>query len=105
MQLTAENSRSTEANRRAQCEEIRMRSMRRGLETWQGRDAVLPAGHRPLPRGLHRELIGEPPSAAAKKRGPTPKIQQQMERIQRLPKAQQRFVMQMIDTVLAQQGR
>ena len=51
------------------------------------------------------ELIGEPPSAAAKKRGPTPKIQQQMERIQQLPKAQQRFVMQMIDTVLAQQGR
>jgi len=28
-----------------------------------------------------------------------------MERIQRLPKAQQRFVMQMIDTVLAQQDR
>jgi transcriptional regulator with XRE-family HTH domain len=51
------------------------------------------------------ELIGEPPSAASKKRGPTPKIQQQMERIQQLPKAQQRFVMQMIDTVLAQQGR
>jgi transcriptional regulator with XRE-family HTH domain len=51
------------------------------------------------------ELIGEPPGAAAKKRGPTPKIQQQMERIQQLPKAQQRFVMQMIDTVLAQQGR
>jgi hypothetical protein len=38
-------------------------------------------------------------------RGPTPKIQQQMERIQQLPKAKQRFVMQMIDTVLAQQGR
>jgi len=51
------------------------------------------------------ELIGEPPSAAARKRGPTPKIQQQMERIQQLPKTQQRFVMQMIDTVLAQQGR
>jgi transcriptional regulator with XRE-family HTH domain len=51
------------------------------------------------------ELIGEPPSAAARKRGPTPKIQQQMERIQQLPKAKQRFVMQMIDTVLAQQGR
>jgi DNA-binding XRE family transcriptional regulator len=51
------------------------------------------------------ELIGDPPSAAAKKRGPTPKIQQQMARIQRLPKAQQRFVMQMIDTVFAQQGR
>jgi transcriptional regulator with XRE-family HTH domain len=51
------------------------------------------------------ELIGEPPSAAAKKRGPTPKIQQQIERIQRLPKTQQRMVMQMIDAVLAQQGR
>jgi hypothetical protein len=51
------------------------------------------------------EPIGEPPNAAAEKRGPTPKIQQQMERIRRLPKAQQRFVMQMIDTVLAQQDR
>jgi len=28
-----------------------------------------------------------------------------MKRIQRLPKAQQRFVMQMIDTVLARQDR
>lgn len=51
------------------------------------------------------ELIGEPPSAAARKRGPTPKIQQQMERIQRLPKAQQRLLMQMLDSVLGQQGR
>jgi transcriptional regulator with XRE-family HTH domain len=49
------------------------------------------------------ELIGEPASPAAKKRGPTPKIQQQLERIQRLPKAQQRFVMKVIDSVLAQQ--
>jgi hypothetical protein len=32
-------------------------------------------------------------------------LQQQMERIQRLPKAQQRFAMQMIDTVMAQQDR
>ena len=37
--------------------------------------------------------------------GPAPKLLQQMERIQRLPKAQRRFVMQMIDTVLAQQDR
>jgi transcriptional regulator with XRE-family HTH domain len=49
------------------------------------------------------ELIGEPVSPAARKRGPVPKIQQQLERIQRLPKAQQRFVMQVIDSVLAQQ--
>ena len=49
-------------------------------------------------------LIGEKDAAPAK-RGPAPKLLQQMERIQRLPKAQQRFVMQMIDTVLAQQDR
>jgi transcriptional regulator with XRE-family HTH domain len=49
------------------------------------------------------ELIGAPAPAAARKRGPAPKLLQQIERIQRLPKAQQRFVMQMIDTVLAQQ--
>jgi hypothetical protein len=44
-------------------------------------------------------------TAQRKKRGPTPKIRQQMERIQPLPKTQQRFVMQVTDTVLAQQGR
>jgi transcriptional regulator with XRE-family HTH domain len=49
------------------------------------------------------ELIGEAPKAA--KRGPTPKLQRQMERIQELPKPQQRFVMQMLDTVIAQAGR
>ncbi len=38
------------------------------------------------------ELSGEPASAAAKKRGPTPKTQQSM-------------VTQMIDAVFAQQGR
>ena len=49
-------------------------------------------------------LIGQK-EASPGKRGPAPKLQQQMERIQRLPKAQQRFVMQMIDTVLAQAAR
>ena len=49
------------------------------------------------------ELIGEP--AKPGKRGPTPKLLQQVERIGRLPKTQQRFVMQMIDTVLAQASR
>ncbi len=42
--------------------------------------------------------------AKSRKRGPAPKIQQQLERINALPKAQQRFVMQMIETVLQQQG-
>jgi transcriptional regulator with XRE-family HTH domain len=49
------------------------------------------------------ELIGE--EAQPARRGPVPKLLQQMERIQRLPRAQQRFVMQMLDTVLQQAAR
>ena len=45
------------------------------------------------------DLIGVPT-----KRGPAPKLQQQLERITRLPKAKQRFVMQMLDNVLQQQA-
>jgi len=37
------------------------------------------------------------------KRGPAPKLRQQLERITRLSKAEQRFAMQMIDTVLQKQ--
>jgi len=51
------------------------------------------------------ELLGEPLSAATRKRGPTPKLQQQIERITQLPKPKQRFVMEMLDTVLQQAGR
>lgn len=39
------------------------------------------------------------------KRGPAPKLQQQLERITQLPKPQQKFVMQMLDTVLQQAAR
>jgi transcriptional regulator with XRE-family HTH domain len=49
------------------------------------------------------DLIGE--KATPGKRGPAPKLQQQIERIQQLPKTQQKFVMQMLDTVLAQAAR
>lgn len=48
------------------------------------------------------ELIGEEPRPS--KRGPVPKLQRQVERIALLPKSQQRFVIQMIDTVLQQQS-
>jgi hypothetical protein len=45
-----------------------------------------------------QELIGmSPPSD---NRGPQPKLLQQLARIRRLPRSQQRFVMQMIDTAL-----
>jgi len=50
------------------------------------------------------ELIGQAGSTPSK-RGPAPKLQQKIERIQRLPRAKQEFVMEMIDTVLAQQSR
>lgn len=50
------------------------------------------------------DLIGVPAKQRAGKRGPAPKLQQQLERITRLPKAQQRFVMQMLDNVLQQQA-
>jgi transcriptional regulator with XRE-family HTH domain len=49
------------------------------------------------------ELIGEEPRPG--KRGPAPKLLQQMERIQRLPRTKQRFVMEMLDTILQQAGR
>lgn len=51
------------------------------------------------------ELIGTPQSAAARKRGPAPKIQQHLERISALPKPRQRAVMDVIEALLAQQGR
>ncbi|GAB6044382.1 hypothetical protein JCM17961_50720 [Endothiovibrio diazotrophicus] len=47
-------------------------------------------------------LLGESGKATGGKRGPTPKLQQQMERVSLLPRAKQKFVMEMIDTVLQQ---
>jgi len=49
------------------------------------------------------ELIGEP--AKPGKRGPTPIWQQKVERLSRLPKTQQKVVMEMLDGLLAQAGR
>jgi len=48
-------------------------------------------------------LLAEEPKPS--KRGPAPKIQQQLERISQLPKTQQRLVMQMLEGVLAQTNR
>lgn len=49
------------------------------------------------------DLIGQ--EQRPSKRGPVPKLQQQIDRITQLPRTQQKFVMQMIDTVLAQASR
>lgn len=48
------------------------------------------------------ELIGI--ESQPSKRGPTPKLQQQLEQLQRLPRSKQRFVAEMLDTVLQQAG-
>ena len=48
-------------------------------------------------------LLGAANSAA--KRGPAPKLARHMERISQLPKPKQRFVMEMLETVLAQASR
>jgi transcriptional regulator with XRE-family HTH domain len=48
-------------------------------------------------------LIGE--KTAPAKRGPTPKLQQQVERLSRLPQAKQRVVMEMLEGFLHQAAR
>lgn len=46
-------------------------------------------------------LLGMKEKAA--KPGPTPKLQRQMERLSGLPRSKQRFVMEMLETVIRQQ--
>ena len=64
--------------------------------------SALPTLARALGVGVEA-LVGE--TAQPAKRGPTPKLQQQVERLARLPKAQQRVVMQMLEGVLNQASR
>jgi hypothetical protein len=47
--------------------------------------------------GLHKNGTG--------KRGPTPLLQKQIERLNRLPKAQQKVVLKMLDGVSSQTSR
>ncbi len=50
------------------------------------------------------ELMGEVPAQEPKsKRGPKSKLEQQIEQIRQLPKSKQKFVMEMLDTVIQQQ--
>lgn len=48
-------------------------------------------------------LIGQPEVRGTGKRGPASRLTQQVERVSQLPLAKQRFVMELLDTVLAQQ--
>lgn len=70
--------------------------------SWEvGRSRVPVASLPRLARALAvtiADLVGE--EAMPARRGPAPRLLQQVERIQRLPKSQQRFIMQLIDTAL-----
>ena len=65
--------------------------------------SALPALAKALSVNLEA-LMGET-ATGARKRGPAPKLQQHMERISQLSKPQQRFVMQVLESVLAQASR
>lgn len=51
--------------------------------------------------GVTVEALVADDGSAAKKRGPAPKLQQQLERINALPKAQQRVISQVIESLIA----
>ena len=55
-----------------------------------------------LPAVSVDELLGEPVKQTQSKRGPTPKLQQQIERVSLLPRTKQKFV---IDTVIQQAAK
>ena len=50
------------------------------------------------------DLIGAPARRRSGKRGPAPKIQQQLEQIGKLPAAKQRAIAQVLDAMLQQHG-
>ena len=51
------------------------------------------------------DLIDTPAKRGNGKRGPAPKIQQQLEQVSQLPRAKQRMVSDVLDSLLAQAGR
>lgn len=61
--------------------------------------AMLPTVARVL-KATIEELIGMPAARSAGKRGPQPKIAQQLQRIQALPAAEQRAIVKVLDSVL-----
>ena len=48
------------------------------------------------------ELVGRPVAAGRSKRGPASQLQRSIERIGELPKAKQKFVIEMLDAMVAQ---
>ena len=48
------------------------------------------------------ELFGQQQETTVRKRGPAPKWQQQLEAIDQVPKTQQKFVVRILDALIAQ---
>ena len=78
------------------------------LAHYEGARLRVPASMLPQLAGIFGvavdTLIGQITKGKTK-RGPAPKLQQHIEAISRLPKPKQRFVLEMLETVLAQAGR
>jgi transcriptional regulator with XRE-family HTH domain len=66
--------------------------------------SMLPALARSLGTSVE-ELIGSSTMRPAARRGPAPKLQQQLERLSALPKPKQRAVMEVLEAMLAQASR
>lgn len=64
--------------------------------------SLLPTLAAQLDLSLDELLMGQPIVRLPGKRGPASRLEQQIDAVAQLPKAQQKFVMQMLDTVLAQ---
>lgn len=80
------------------------------LQAYEGGARRMPVSTLPLlakTLGVSLEvLFGEEPAKPTRsRRGPVPQWQQHVEAIAKLPRAQQRFVTQVLETVLAQQGQ
>ena len=66
--------------------------------------AMLPVLADILDLSIDELLIGHPAARAPGKRGPASRLQQQVDAIAQLPKADQRVVSRMLDAMLAQHG-
>ena len=51
------------------------------------------------------DLLGNPSAKTTGKRGPVPKLQRQLEQVSQLPKAKQRLITEVLDSMLAQANR
>jgi len=54
--------------------------------------------------GSVEELLEDQPANDKRKRGPVSKLQRQIEQVSQPPRAKQKFVMDMLDTVIQQQA-